>query len=157
MSDLIDRQTAIDALLDELMEKPERYEDGLDRHDIKAILGALPSVQPESYSEKLKEIADALSEKFAYMNTCLNERDIILGYLGVKRPSKIHCNTDCTNIKCESHRCNKSLPSAQPIYTDEQIQKMQDLESAEIEKAYQLGYEEGKRDRRTARAEDRGK
>ena len=40
----------------------------------------------------------------------------------------------------------KALPSAQPTYTDEQIQKMQDLESAEIEKAYQLGYEEGKRD-----------
>jgi hypothetical protein len=40
----------------------------------------------------------------------------------------------------------KGLPSAQPIYTDEEIQKMQDLESAEIEKAYQIGYEEGKKD-----------
>lgn len=38
------------------------------------------------------------------------------------------------------------FPSAQPTYTDEEIQKMQDLESAEIEKAYQIGYEEGKRD-----------
>lgn len=36
--------------------------------------------------------------------------------------------------------------SAQPSYTDVEIQKMQDLESAEIEKAYQLGYEEGKKD-----------
>ena len=38
------------------------------------------------------------------------------------------------------------LPSARPTYTDAEIQKMQDLESAEIEKAYQLGYEEGKND-----------
>lgn len=72
-----------------------------------------PAAQPETYKEKLKEIADALSEKFAYMNTCLNERDIILGYLGVSRPSKTHCNTDCTNIKCESYRYNKRLPPAQ--------------------------------------------
>ena len=38
----------------------------------------------------------------------------------------------------------KGLPSAQPTYTDEEIQKMADLEQAEIEKAYQLGYEDGK-------------
>ena len=67
----------------------------------------LPPAKSETYEEKLKEIADALSEKFAYMNTCLNERDIILGYLGVKRPSEIHCNTDCTNIKCESYHFDK--------------------------------------------------
>lgn len=47
-------------------------------------------------------------------DTVLNERDIILGYLGVKRPNKTHCNTDCTNIKCESYCYNKRLPSAQP-------------------------------------------
>ncbi|MBQ6627943.1 MAG: hypothetical protein IJH65_03925 [Methanobrevibacter sp.] len=62
-----------------------------------------PSAQPETYKEELNEIASALSEKFAYMNTCLNERDIILGYLGVKRSCEIHCNTDCKNTKCESH------------------------------------------------------
>jgi hypothetical protein len=45
--DCIDRQSAVDALLDELMMKPERYEDGLDRHDIEAVLGALPPAQPE--------------------------------------------------------------------------------------------------------------
>ena len=32
----------------------------------------------------------------------------------------------------------EELPSAQP-YTEEQLQKMQDLEQAEIEKAYELG------------------
>ena len=45
--DCIDRQSAVDALLAELMMKPERYEDGLDRHDIEAVLGALPPAQPE--------------------------------------------------------------------------------------------------------------
>jgi hypothetical protein len=37
------------------------------------------------------------------------------------------------------------IPSAQP-YTDDEIQTMQDLEQAELDKAYQLGYEEGKKD-----------
>lgn len=36
------------------------------------------------------------------------------------------------------------LPAAQPEYTDAEIQKMQDLEQAQIEKTYQLGYEEGR-------------
>lgn len=73
-------------------------------------LEVLPSVQPEIYKEKLNEIASALSEKFAYMNTCLNERDIILGYLGVKRCCETHCNTDCTNTKCESHPLSSTQP-----------------------------------------------
>ena len=61
-----------------------------------------PTIEPE-YKKKLKEIADLLSEKMSYMNTCLNERDIILGYLGVERSSGNHCNTDCRNNKCESY------------------------------------------------------
>ena len=85
-----------------------------DEYSMIGMLNSLPLAQSKSYKEKLKETADALSEKFAYMNTCLNERDIILGYLGVKRPSEIHCNTDCTNIKCESHYCYKKTPPAQP-------------------------------------------
>lgn len=61
----------------------------------------LPSAQPEE--DKLKKIADVLSEKMSYMNMCPNERDIILGYLGVKRSNTNHCNTDCWNEKCESY------------------------------------------------------
>ena len=33
----------------------------------------------------------------------------------------------------------KNLPSVTPQYTDAEIQKMQELEQAEIEKAYELG------------------
>lgn len=40
------------------------------------------------------------------------------------------------------------MPSAQP-YTEEQIQTMQDLESAEIEKAYELGKESAQRELNT--------
>ena len=117
--DVIYRQQAIDK-----MRKLQRWNvvrgynknEGFLYDDVMFTLEKLPPAQPETYEEKLKEIADALSEKFAYMNTCLNERDIILGYLGVKRPNEIHCNTDCTNIKCESYRCDKRLSPAQCNY-----------------------------------------
>lgn len=42
----------------------------------------------------------------------------------------------------EARRLIEDLPSAQPTYTDAEIQKMQDLEQAQIEKAYQLGRED---------------
>jgi hypothetical protein len=120
MDDLISRAAAIDILYNFagcIADTPGDWYKAFEKY--KYDLENLPSAQPETYKEKLKEIADALSEKFAYMNTCLNERDIILGYLGVKRPSKTHCNTDCTNIKCESYCYNKRLSSAQPeIKTD---------------------------------------
>ena len=79
------------------------HEPTLSANVVLDMIRELPSAQSETYKEKLNEIASALSEKFAYMNTCLNERDIILGYLGVKRSCEIHCNTNCTNTKCESH------------------------------------------------------
>ena len=37
----------------------------------------------------------------------------------------------------------KELPPVKPQYTDAEIQKMQDLEFAEIQKAYEIGKEEG--------------
>ena len=36
----------------------------------------------------------------------------------------------------------KSLPSAQPTYTDAEVQKMQDMEQTQIEKAFDLGRED---------------
>lgn len=110
MNDMISRQEAIDLL--------KKWSDGYSYIEVETnsaikAFEEMPSAQSEAYNEKLKKIADALSEKFAYMNTCLNERDIILGYLGVKRSNEIHCNTDCTNIKCESYRFDKRLSPAQ--------------------------------------------
>ena len=42
------------------------------------------------------------------------------------------------------HKCAMIVASLM-AGSDEEIQKMQDLEQAQIEKAYQLGYEEGKK------------
>ena len=114
MNDLISRQAAIEDIRT-MIPKDAR----LDIKWIEMWLMQLPSVQPERWEDERKKIADALSEKMAYMNTCLNERDVILGYLGVKRPNETHCNSDCRNEKCESYRyatkyATKELPSAQP-------------------------------------------
>lgn len=46
------------------------------------------------------------------------------------------------------------LPSAQPEFTDSEIQKMQELEQAQIKKAYELGFEEGKESARREAWED---
>ena len=35
-----------------------------------------------------------------------------------------------------------NLPPAQPAFTDEEIQKMQDMRQAEVEKAFELGRED---------------
>ena len=99
-SDCISRQAVKDALTDKSSLEWELLKMF---YPMLEVVDEMPPTQPESYKVKLKEIADALSEKFAYMNTCLNERDIILGYLGVKRRCETHCNSDCTNAKCESH------------------------------------------------------
>ena len=105
--DTISRQAAIDALGERPMvwSNDDEYALGeRNQYDIDRLaIETVPAAEPETYKEKLNEIASALSEKFAYMNTCLNERDIILGYLGVKRSCETHCNTNCTNTKCESH------------------------------------------------------
>ena len=45
----------------------------------------------------------------------------------------------------------KTMPSAQPTYTDAEIEKMQDLEQAQIEKAYQLGREDAQSERKTGK------
>ena len=109
---------AIDALEHKKYKKVKGYVGGLFynkiiQNNIDALM-QLPSVQPETYEEKLKEIADELSEKFGYLNTCPNERDIILGYLGVKRPRGTHCDTDCVITKCECNHHYTKLPSVQP-------------------------------------------
>ena len=48
----------------------------------------------------------------------------------------------------------EALPSAQPEFTDSEIQKMQELEQAQIKKAYELGFEEGKESARREAWED---
>ena len=48
-----------------------------------------------------KKIAKQVADKMYYMNTCLNERDIILGIICKDREFvEPHCFTDCTNVEC---------------------------------------------------------
>lgn len=48
----------------------------------------------------------------------------------------------------------REVPSVQPEFTDSEIQKIQELEQAQIKKAYELGFEEGKESARREARED---
>ena len=45
--------------------------------------------------------------------------------------------------KADAYTALANLPSVQPEFTDSEIQKIQELEQAQIKKAYELGFEEG--------------
>lgn len=53
-----------------------------------------------------KKIAENVSDKMGYMNTCLNERDIILNIILSKKDRykwDLNCNTNCQNPNCPVH------------------------------------------------------
>ena len=52
-------------------------------------------------------------------------------------------NADATRPYSTAWEEVKALPPVNPQHTDEEIQKMQDLEQAEIQKAYEIGKTEG--------------
>lgn len=52
-------------------------------------------------------------------------------------------NWVCSKCKCVDVEDVRQLPPVKPQYTDTEIQKMQDLEFAEIQKAYEIGKAEG--------------
>lgn len=60
----------------------------------------------------------------------------------------MHCKSDEDGyvwiIRSDAWARIDALPSMQPSYTDEEIQKMQDLHQAEVEKAFELGREDAK-------------
>lgn len=55
--------------------------------------------------KKLKrKIAQEVQEKMCYLNSCPNERDMILNIILPKEdrlPSYCHCRKDCTSTTCE--------------------------------------------------------
>ena len=62
------------------------------------------SVTPKPDNDLRESIASAVDDKMGYLNTCLNERDIILGIIRGKRyDTKSHCERDCNNTDCKSH------------------------------------------------------
>ena len=113
MKDLISRQDAIDAVANGLKHVFVEYQDVAEK-----LLNNVPSAQPEQSSE-IKDILE-------YLDTVLHP--II--------------SPDHWNVYSELHDMISMLPSAQP-YTEEEIQAMQDLEQAQLDKAYQIGVEEG--------------
>ena len=164
MSDLINRQDAIDACM-----KYNGYGTvwACIMGDIKRLPSAQPErpEQPESAREYCAECdhiemcqwypyegcefrsLPSAQPKLAQNlhNACTNL---------ISRQDALSCFHDWIDRHGDVHTADEmpeyqrieQLPSAKPTYTDAEIQKMQDLEQAQIEKAYQLGYEKGKRD-----------
>lgn len=134
--DLIDKQKAIDKF--EPWLKVKGYSEG-ELNVLKAVLYELrvmPSAQPELDSE-------ALIRTIEMGITATNSNDIYS--LGMRNGMR-WCKSliDGVEPKFENYVTSvddwKELPSAQP-YTAEEIDKMQELEAVQMEKAYELGKE----------------
>ena len=128
--DCISRQSAIEAYGDWYVE--EGTAEGF-IGTVKQLLEGLPSAQPD-----------------ACENTCEIARksnDMISRQSAIEAIRKLSQDDGYINLPHE-HVTDvvRALSSAQPTYTDAEIQKMQDIEQAQIDKAYQLGYEDGKED-----------
>ena len=120
MDDLISRQQAIDAIMGEYPDAhyPDWYA---------SKIRALPSAQPEKRTEKRTEThaCDLISRQAA-----------IDGKISIQCANGVEIYSD----EAVPVEYLKALPSAQP-YTAEEIDKMQELESVQMEKAYELGRE----------------
>ena len=85
MKDPIERQTAIEALIQELYEKPEEYWDnGLNRYDIEATINALPPAQPDTRLEKIADLVDGSIDHFDLedaMDLLYQIKDVLRGFL----------------------------------------------------------------------------
>ncbi len=119
MSDLIDRQVVIDLL------KQMRKDGDMvpwEGKNVFARIRMLPALHLEECTEKRTEThaCDLISRQAAI--------DVIMG----EYPDAHYPDWYASKIR--------ALPSAQP-YTAEEIQKMQELESAQVERAYELGRE----------------
>jgi hypothetical protein len=91
------------------------------------------SEQAEKVSEAVQMAVEALKTQLPKEDTtsdCISRQEAIRIASGYCHPA---------NVAKELAK----LPSVQP-YTDEEIQKMQDMEQAEIEKAFELGQESTK-------------
>lgn len=126
--DLISRQAAIDGLDGhrlghrDLNEWQAGWNDALDW--VQGIyLEDLPSAQP-----MMTNAADLINRGDAIL--AVNKR---IKQLGMEN------DVDVLSIR----QSIRDLASAQP-YTEEEIQAMQDLEQAQLDKAYELGWEEGR-------------
>lgn len=108
----------------------------IDRHLDEAVQMAI---------DALKELGNQ-SQEINNPNDCISRQVAIDAFLTelTKRERKNLLHTWSTvEVKYFVADMLEKLPSAQP-YTDEQIQKMQDMEQVEIEKAFELGREDAR-------------
>ena len=138
MSDLISRQAAIEQIEAIFPVDPHANEcaEGvaIGAALAKQFISTLPSAQPES----AKRTAEA--EQNVSDSDLISRKAAIDAFDGVKVDEENCTEYDIgynDGIDFAVSRLSV-LPSAQP-YTDEEIQKMQDIEQAQLDKAYEMG------------------
>jgi len=134
MDDTISRQAAIDAVYTHFgFDIEEEYGSA-----VQEVINGLPPAQPETHDKRTET-----------HSVCLNaiDRQAAIDALSYCQTYLFDSRDDDKKISLEdAEYAIEQLQPAQPTYTDAEIQKMQDIEQAQIEKAHQLGYEEGKKD-----------
>ena len=123
MDDLISRQAVIDGVLELNTEHRVSWQDA-----VIDMVDALPSAQPNLQPTCNQLATDCISRQAAI--DAADRSD----YTGL-------AVEDVKKVTDEVVKELKQLPSAQP-YTEEEIQKMQDLEQAELDKAFELGQQD---------------
>lgn len=138
MDDLISRQQAIDAIMGEYPDAhyPDWYA---------SKIRALPSAQPEERTEKRTEShACGLISRQAAIDAVSKHNFDYPQYME-------RFVTELRDaMKADLKHDIEELPSAQP-YTVEEIDKMQELESVQMEKAYELGMESAQSEKQHGR------
>ena len=148
MSDLIDRQAAIDAMTNTLWHYPNECYRNLNEYEFAKGLSELglksvPSAQPMAVNvlkrSETPNSSDVISRQAA-IDAIVNT----VSEIGLHDNSEV-ARYGATFRQHEIIDIIEGMPSAQP-YTEAELQKMQELEQAEIQKAYELGREEGQKE-----------
>ena len=159
--DVISRNAAIKALHDEIVRRridEDTNDDGtLDEFDTEEILRRLPSAQPEQIARDIATIIENEQDMRVILknaehtetHSCDYQRtethDLVSRRAAIEAVHKefdecLVWDESGKHTADEVERILTDVPSAQP-YTEEEIQAMQDLEQAQLDKAYQIGME----------------
>lgn len=95
-------------------------------------------------AEEHRQLAEWLKDykRLKEQDPCENTIDRSAALDAISRIGLCKCSTNEIQAVSECLRAVESLPSVTPKYTDVEIQKMQELEQAEIKKAYEIGKDE---------------
>ena len=126
MKDLIERQAAIEAIEKHIRTAEEPYQ--------------------LTYADKVMNHAFEIAASCVYNLSAteadvpdINDGDMISRQAAIDEVINLWADKPFGNpALVEIKDCIEKLPSARP-YTDEEIQKMQDIEQAQLDKAYEMG------------------